>query len=940
MLNLNYSMRLSVLAILFVIPGQLFAQTGEGRIFGKVSDPSTAVVSQAVVSAISASGKVSTAKTDRSGAFEFRTLPPGKYRLSVSAPGFEVYTQDVDLIQGQTQNVDISLTIAKIEAKIDVRDEAGSGNTDPANNAGAIVLKEKDLEMYSEDPDELKLQLQQLAGATPGGLSGQVFVDGFGGGRLPPKSAIREIRINQDPFSAEYDQPGFGRIEIFTKPGSAQFHSLFSLRLNHSKLNSTSPFSAPGPPYHTTLVSADFGGPLTSRSSFQFDMDRNSISDSSVIRAQILDPTFNPIQFSQAIPNPKLVTIATFRIDYQANSKNTFFARYQYYRDQEKNDGLGQLALASQAFDFSKTENTFQFSNTTIIDPRTINESRFEYRQVDNLQSAQNSQPQIAVLGAFIGGGNNIGINSTTQKNYQLQNYTSLDRGKHYFRFGGQVRVATENNNSTANFNGTFTFASLTAFQITQQGLQQGLTPARIRAAGGGAEQFSIVSGRPSVANTMFDAGAFFQDNWKLRPNVTFSYGLRYETQNEIHDHFDFAPRLGLAMGIHPGKKSAPKTILRVGFGVFYTRFAQNLALTSLRLDGNNQRQFIVKNPDSFPLVPNANSLGSSASPTIYQMDPALRAPYVMQSSISIERKLPRSTNLAITWLNSRGNGQLLSRNINAPLTGTFDISNPGSGVRPLPSAGDIYQYESHGRFEQNQIAVGLRIDGLSKARLTANYTLNFAKSNTAGANSFPSNQFDIDQDYGRANYDVRHQLNFGGQIDLPFGFYTNPLLLISSGQPYNVTVGRDLNGDSIFNDRPAFATDLSRPSVVKTRLGAFDTSPLPGQTLIPSNLATGPAKLTLNLRLAKAFALGSKEIKGPDSSKSKPGSIYKNAWQPLYAIRFELIVNNIFNHLNLATPIGNLSSPFFGKSIALAGSPFSTTAACRQIILRTVFRF
>ncbi len=885
-------------------------------------------------------GGVSSGSLSHKRAFEFRTLPPAKYRLSVSAPGFEVYTQDVDLIQGQTQNVDISLTIAKIEAKIDVRDEAGSGNTDPANNAGAIVLKEKDLEMYSEDPDELKLQLQQLAGATPGGLSGQVFVDGFGGGRLPPKSAIREIRINQDPFSAEYDQPGFGRIEIFTKPGSAQFHTLFSLRLNHSKLNSTSPFSAPGPPYHTTLVSADFGGPLTSRSSFQFDMDRNSISDSSVIRAQILDPTFNPIQFSQAIPNPKLVTIATFRIDYQANSKNTFFARYQYYRDQEKNDGLGQLALASQAFDFSKTENTFQFSNTTIIDPRTINESRFEYRQVDNLQSAQNSQPQIAVLGAFIGGGNNIGINSTTQKNYQLQNYTSLDRGKHYFRFGGQVRVATENDNSTANFNGTFTFASLTAFQITQQGLQQGLTPARIRAAGGGAEQFSIVSGRPSVANTMFDAGAFFQDNWKLRPNVTFSYGLRYETQNEIHDHFDFAPRLGLAIGIHPGKKSAPKTILRVGFGVFYTRFAQNLALTSLRLDGNNQRQFIVKDPDSFPLVPNANSLGSSASPTIYQMDPALRAPYVMQSSISIERKLPRSTNLAITWLNSRGNGQLLSRNINAPLTGTFDISNPGSGVRPLPSAGDIYQYESHGRFEQNQIAVGLRIDGLSKARLTANYTLNFAKSNTAGANSFPSNQFDIDQDYGRANYDVRHQLNFGGQIDLPFGFYTNPLLLISSGQPYNVTVGRDLNGDSIFNDRPAFATDLSRPSVVKTRLGAFDTSPLPGQTLILSNLATGPAKLTLNLRLAKAFALGSKEIKGPDSSKSNPGSIYKNAWQPLYAIRFELIVNNIFNHLNLATPIGNLSSPFFGKSIALAGSPFSTTAASRQIILRTVFRF
>src|SRR5438270_5083568 len=388
MLNLNQSMIAALVAILFTNPGHLTAQTAEGRIFGKVSDPSGAVISAAVVSTSSAGGKVSTTKTDRAGVFELRSLPPGKYRLSVSAPGFEILTRDLEVTPGQSQEVDISLTICEVEAKLDVRDEAGSGNTDPANNAGAIVLKEKDLEMYSEDPDELKLQLQRLAGATPGGMSGQIFVDGFGGGRLLPKSAIREIRINQDPFSAEYDQPGFGRIEIFTKPGSAQFHSLFSFRFNHSKLNSTSPFSAPGPAYHTTLFSADFGGPLTSRSSFQFDMDRNSISDSSVIRAQILDPSFNPIQFSQPIPNPKLVTIATFRIDYQVNPKNTFFARYQYYRDQEKNDGLGQLALASQAFDFSKTEHTFQFSNTTIVNPRTINESRFEYRQVDTQQSA------------------------------------------------------------------------------------------------------------------------------------------------------------------------------------------------------------------------------------------------------------------------------------------------------------------------------------------------------------------------------------------------------------------------------------------------------------------------------------------------------------------------------------------------------------------------
>jgi hypothetical protein len=269
----------------------------------------------------------------------------------------------------------------------------------------------------------------------------------------------------------------------------------------------------------------------------------------------------------------------------------------------------------------------------------------------------------------------------------------------------------------------------------------------------------------------------------------------------------------------------------------------------------------------------------------------------------------------------------------------------PSAGVRPIPDAGNIYRYESVGRFEQNQVTVALRIDGLSKARLTANYTLNFARSNTAGANSFPSNSFDIDQDYGRAAYDVRHQFNFGGTIDLPLGAYVNPFFILSSGQPYDITVGRDLNGDSIFNDRPAFATDLSRPSVAATRFGALDTSSLPGQRVIPPNLATGPARLTLNLRLVKAFSLGNKEIKpastGGSVDAGKPKrSLYKDAWQPMYAIRFELIADNILNRTNLATPVGNLSSPFFDKSVALAGSPFSTAASRRQIIFRAVFRF
>lgn len=933
--------------MLFLFTGQLLAQTGAGIIFGNVSDPAGARVANAIVSVRSANGQASTAKTDRTGAFTLKGLPPGLYQLSVSANGFEVLTQEVDLIAGQNLKLDFSLAIAKQEEKIEVKDASGKIDTDPASNAGAIVLKGKDLEMLSEDPDELKLQLLMLAGAAAGGQGGQIYVDGFpGGGRLPPKSAIREIRINQDPFSAQYDRPGFGRIEILTKPGSSQFRSLFSFRFNDSKFNSLSPFSSQHPAYHTSLFSGSIGGPLTTKSSFQLDIDRNSINDSSIITASTLDANFNPVQFSQTIPNPRLFTAIGLRVDYEINQNNIFFARYQYVGDNEQNDGAGQLALASQAFDLKKVEHTIQLSDTMILSPRMTHEIRFQYLQDRVTQTAQSSLPQISVLGAFIGGGSNLGNTVANQDHYELQSYTSLDKGKHFIRFGGQWRVTTETDHSTANFNGAFIFPSLKAYQITQQGLQHGLTPAQIRAAGGGAEQFSITAGQPAISGTMLDAGIFVLDNWKVRPNVTLGYGLRYETQNEIHDQTNFAPRLSLAWGIHPGKKSSPKSVLRFGFGVFYTRFAQALALNAKQLNGNNQQQFIVQNPDFFPNIPAPSTIGSSpTSPTIYRIDPNLRAPYIMQSSVSFERKLPKATSLAITYINSRGGRQLLSTNINAPLPGTFDPSNPANAIRPFPNSGNIYQYVSQGKFEQNQVMVNFNIDGLNKMRLNGNYTLNFAHSNTAGAGSFPSNQFNLNQDYGRASYDIRHQFNFGGQIDLPLGCYINPFLLVSSGQPFNITLGRDLNGDSIFNDRPAFATDLSRPSVVKTAYGVFDTAPLPGQTIIPPNLATGPTRFTLNLRLVKAFALGKKEIASSDDGRSGKGdkkisSIYKNAWQPLYSIRFEFIANNALNRVNLATPIGNLSSPFFGKSISLAGSPFSTTAANRQVIFRVVFRF
>jgi hypothetical protein len=327
-----------------------------------------------------------------------------------------------------------------------------------------------------------------------------------------------------------------------------------------------------------------------------------------------------------------------------------------------------------------------------------------------------------------------------------------------------------------------------------------------------------------------------------------------------------------------------------------------------------------------------------------------------------MEHQFGKSANLAISYLNSRGFHQLLSRNINAPFPGTFDPTNPASGVRPLGDIGNIYQYESEGIFRQNQLIVNSNVRVGSKLSLFGYYTLNYANGDTSGASGFPSNQYNIMDDYGRANFATRHRLFLGGTVALPYAFRLNPFIVVSSGVPFNITLGQDLNGDSIYNDRPTFATDLSRPSVVHTQFGTFDTQPIPGQTLVPINYGTSEARFTMNLRVSKTFGLGSRKPEaagrvgdglggpgGPGGRGHDHGGFGRAMGGPIglgaatdrrYSLTFSAAVRNLFNNVNLGAPIGNLSSPLFGEANSLAGGPFSSQAANRRIDLQATFNF
>lgn len=955
-----------LLLCLCVLGSHAWSQSTSTGLHGTVTDPSGAAVTNATVIAVTPDGQAKNTTSNRTGAYELTGLAAGTYTLTVNAPGFAPYAQDVQVTTGQSLQANVTLAIEVEKEKVNVVDQGTTVGTDPASNAGAIVLRGADLDALPDDPDELQTDLEALAGPSAGPNGGQIYIDGFTGGQLPPKSSIREIRINQNPFSAEYDKLGYGRIEIFTKPGTDKFHGQVSVMGNTAALNSQNPFlQGQEPPYHSMQYMGNLGGPLGKKASFFFDLQRRNIDELSVITACTTLPCDGSNLNASTVPNPHTRTNVSPRLDYQISKDNTLTARYQYFRDTNANAGLGQLSLPTQAYDGTSTEHTFQISDTQVLSTKVINETRFQYLRENSQQIPQNTSPTITVLGAFIGGGSSGGNTTDHQDHYELQNYTSMSLGNHFLKFGGRLRAVHDVSVSASGFNGAWVFQSLSDYLNNEPPFQYS-----INAVPGTATTSSI----PVVRANVVDAGLYLQDDWKWKPNFTISYGLRFETQNAIGDHGDWAPRVSFAWGIGGGQKTAAKTVLRGGFGMFYDRFSEGNVLNAERLNGVTQLQYFVtcntgqSCPVQFqyPTPPTLAELQAS-SPTTYQISPRFRSPYIMQTALSLERQVTKAATVTLSYLNSRGFDQLLTRNINAPIQTPPAAPDPNDpALRPFGTLNNIYQFQSEGIFRQNQLIVNTNIRAGTKLTLFGFYTFNNVHSNTSGG--FPYNQYNLDEDYGRASYDVHHRLFLGGSISAPYGFRLSPFMIVSSGAPYNITIGQDVNADSLTNDRPAFATDLSRGSVVSTRFGTFDTLPnigITGQTIVPINYLTGPTQFTLNLRLSKTFGFGRETSNAARNSGGGPGGGGGGGHGPgggggfgrgpgagmgaifgpgntshQYNLTFSVNARNVLNRVNLASPIGTLSSPFFGQSIALAGGPFSSAAANRKLELQASFSF
>ena len=381
-----------------------------GAIRGKVIDAQGALVAGADVTIVSgADGTEKTTQTNQDGVFSISNLAAGRYVVRVSAQGFAQYENtETVVVAGKTLTLDITLSIT-VNAEVTVGGEQAI-NTNPEANASAIVLNQEDIKALPTDPAELEAALQALAGPAAGPNGGEVFIDGFSGGRLPPRDSIREIRVNQNPFSSEYDRLGLGRIEILTKPGTDKWRGEIGSEFEDETFNSRNPFAANRPPFQLRNINGNFGGPLVKkRASFFVDFEKEDIDNNALVNAQILDPNLNVAAFQQSFLAPLKTAEFSPRFDFQINQNNTLTARYFYETSKTTNAGLGGFDLPSRAFASQDSEHTLRLTDTAVISPSIINEARFQYIRRRATQTSPDNAPTIQVLDAFTGGGANIG---------------------------------------------------------------------------------------------------------------------------------------------------------------------------------------------------------------------------------------------------------------------------------------------------------------------------------------------------------------------------------------------------------------------------------------------------------------------------------------------------------------------------------------------------
>lgn len=810
-----------------------------------VLDPSGAAVPGAAVS-LAVADEAREAETDQAGSVVFEGLPLGRAEARVSLSGFEPGVKLVTL-RGGRNDATITLLLARRAEDVQVRpDERAS-----ASLGFGTVLTPSEIAALPDDPEELEQALRRIAGP-----DAVLRVNGFGGGRLPPKSQIRQIRFQMNPYSAEFHEAGHGRIDVLTKPGLGSWKTGLKSSMRNASLNARPPLAPEQPADDYARYGFSLDGPLLKgRTSFALNLDGRSSDGARTIRATSLA---GPVSELAAQASDKLELQA--RLEHAWGASHTLRAEYQRLGHDQRGLAQSGFDLRERAYAQDDLEQLLRFSDSGALGKRAASETLLELRFARTDYAPESAAPALQVLGAFSAGGAQLDGGRSSRGLSLAQN---LDWGakKHSLRSGFRFEAERQTNAERRNAAGTFVFPSLEAYRGSRPAL------------------FTRQNGDPRVSFDQLQLGVFVQDEIKLSRRATLSLGLRNEAQNGVRGALHLGPRLGLAYSL------GGRATLRLGAGVFREWFSAAARAETLRLDGQHASDSVVTSP-SYPDLPSAE-LAAAATRNRYLPVADLGLPRVERASAGLERTFGEGVRLRLDLSLERGRASLRSLNRNAPV--------PGSG-RPDPSQGNLLELVSLGRSRRRLANVS---GGYLKPGAPVSLFLGYLLSDTRNdgdALSVPSTASGLSGEWGPALMDVRHR-GFGfGRARVAKRIAVSALLRVESGAPYNVITGFDENGDAVVNDRPA---GVSRNAARGQARLSLDLRLSWSRGFGPERQPRGPT--------AHIMRMGDGEMP-PDIPA---GDANRRFQVSLYAQAF-----NATNHTNPLAYSGVRTSSFFGQPL------------------------
>src|SRR5688572_10969913 len=529
-------MRLLVILLLICLP--CAAQTS-GSLELVVKDPSGALINKAQVQLIK-NGKVqSTTQTNQRGEARFNKLSSGPYQLHIEAAGFRAHDVDVDLT-GPIRK-ELSLEIDPIKVDVNVEEDAQVRATNPNAASFSNVMTADQIAQLPDDPEEFENAINQLAG--PGA---QMRVNGFRGGKLPPKSQIREIRFRLNPYAAENHNAGFGLVDIVTKPGINAWHGSFNFGFRDEALNARQVFAPFRGPEQQRRFGLSLDGPLwKNRTSLFLNAEGSLFFDARPSVATLPTGSFSDLAFR---PSRRMNLDA--RIEHVLTKTHTARLRFQRNAGTQHNLGVGDFDLPSRGFAQDQTEYIARFGDSGVFGKKFFNEVRFQARWTQTEARSVSLGQTILVPGAF-NDGSAQRSGGRRYLDFELADNVDYALEKHGIRFGVLFEAGGYRSNERTNPFGTFQFADLEAFEA------------------GLPTQFTQRIGDPSVKYRQYQFGWYVQDDYRVAKNLTISYGVRHELQNHVSGKFNIAPRAGFAWS---PKKNGTITF-RGGAGIFYDWF-------------------------------------------------------------------------------------------------------------------------------------------------------------------------------------------------------------------------------------------------------------------------------------------------------------------------------------------------------------------------------